>query len=130
MWTYSQSSGVLADPTGKPCAAGYSGHGPGLNNPAMQDIHNIGPVPQGLYSLGAPLDHPTCGPFAIPLIPHDGNEMFGRSGFYVHGDDVRYPGQEVASDGCIVLDRPDREAVWNARFGPLDTTDHILKVTA
>lgn len=122
MWTFSQSSGALTDAGGRHIATGYSGHGDGLNNPAMQDVPSVGPLPQGLYSLGAPVDHPELGPFAIPLIPHAGNQMFGRDGFYLHGDEVGHVGEHLASHGCIVADRPAREAIWASG-------DHALKVT-
>lgn len=130
MWTYSQSSGALTDPNGKVCATGYSGHGRGVNNPSLQDEPDIGPIPQGLYSIGAPRDDPRTGPFSLPLVAHDGNQMFGRDGFFMHGDSIEHPGVEEASHGCIVIAREFREAVWSERFGPLAAVDHILKVVA
>lgn len=123
MWNYSQSTGDLSDGGGFIVATGYSGHGPGLDNPAMQAVADVGPIPVGFYSLGAPIDHPKLGPFAIPLIPHDGNEMFGRSGFYCHGDDIHHVGEEIASHGCIVLPPDARREMWNSG-------DHVLKVVA
>lgn len=122
MWYYIQKTGWLLDHAGKLTATGYSGHDAGVNNPAVQEIRNVGPIPKGIYSLGAPIaDHPTCGRFAIPLIPHSGDEMFGRSGFYIHGDDERHPGEEVASDGCIIMPPDARHQVW-------DSGDHTLTV--
>ena len=45
-WTYSQTSGEL-DQDGNKVATGYSGAGIGKNNPVMQNVHNVGPIPQG-----------------------------------------------------------------------------------
>jgi len=78
-WIYSQSTGRLthvddkgninytADATAD---SGYSGYGPGLNNPAMQSVQAkkhgdpAGPIPQGLYIIGKPYDSPTTGPIS------------------------------------------------------------------
>jgi len=132
MWQYSQSTGDLSDANGFIVATCYSGHGAGVNNPAMQQCADVGPIPQGLYSLGAPVNDPDnpasanaelahLGPFAITLIPHDGNQMFGRSGFYIHGDDIHELGQRAASLGCIVAPPDARRQLWNS-------TDHVLSV--
>ena len=43
------------------------------------------------------------------LDPFPSNDMYGRSGFYIHGDNPR--GDKSASEGCIILARPIREAV-------------------
>lgn len=126
MWTYSQSSGVLLDPDGEIADTGYAGgncgHNPeGINNPDMQDVHAVGPLPQGVYSLGEPENSPHLGPFAIPLIPDPANEMFGRSGFFMHGDSVAKPG--CASEGCIIMPRSVRQAV-------IARKDQMITVTA
>ncbi|HKT90099.1 MAG TPA: tlde1 domain-containing protein [Candidatus Sulfotelmatobacter sp.] len=111
MWTYRQSTGQLTDPDGTLVATGYSGHGDGKNNPALQDAHDIGPIPQGLYSIGSPTDLTggPHGPYVLPLTPDPGNEMFGRSGFLMHGDSMGHPGE--ASLGCIIAPRPARVKV-------------------
>jgi RHS repeat-associated protein len=56
-WQYSQSTGQLTyvdDQTGAhtPIGSGYAGNGPGLNNPNMQNVPDIGPLPQGTYTIG------------------------------------------------------------------------------
>ena len=122
MWRYEQTTGRIVAADGTLLAVGYAGHGAGVNNPAMQDVPDVGPLPQGVYSLGAPIDHPKLGPFAIPLIPHAGDELFGRSGFYMHGDEIGHVGEHLASHGCIVADRDARESIWASG-------DHALKVT-
>lgn len=100
MFTYEQSTGLLRK-DGAIIGAGYAGHNEGRMNHAMQDQHNVGPLPVGKYTLGAARTHPKLGPLAIPLTPDPGNTMFGRSAFFVHGDSFSHPG--LASDGCIIL---------------------------
>ena len=69
-----------------------------------------GPLPVGLYEIGAPLDKPdSVGAFALPLLPDPTNDMLGRGSFYVHGDNPA--ANQTASDGCVVLARPFREVV-------------------
>ena len=88
---------------------GYAGRGVGLNAPGASGIAGLGPLPAGDYVVGRPVDHPRLGPLAFPLVPDRGNMMFGRSGFMIHGDNRK--GDRSASSGCIILDRPHREAL-------------------
>lgn len=108
-WNYEQATGKLSTPLGEVIGIGYSGYGEGKNNAEMQDIHDIGPIPLGRYSIGAPHDTVTHGPFVLPLYPHPENEMFNRDGFLIHGDSKSMPG--TASHGCIIMARDVREAI-------------------
>ena len=110
-WRYVQSTGQLTR-DGQSKAFGYSGAGEGKNDPAAQDQHNVGPIPQGIYTIGAPSDTKTHGPYVLHLTPDPENEMFGRSGFLIHGDSVVDPG--TASEGCIIFPRTVREAIWQS----------------
>lgn len=92
-------------------ATGYSGHGAGKNNPALQREPNVGPLPAGYYVVGPPHDSPTHGPLVRPLTPNQHNAMFGRFGFLIHGDSLAHPGD--ASEGCIILPRTARVAIPN-----------------
>jgi len=112
MFTYIQLTGELLDPTGKLLAQGYSGLGIAKNDPAAQMLPNQGPIPCGKYLILQPENSPTHGPYAIPLSPYASNEMFGRSGFMMHGDSREHPG--AASEGCIIMPRAVREAVWQS----------------
>ena len=119
MISYSQGRALL-ELCGVQSAA-YSGRGEGRNNPAMQNRRNIGPLPRGLYAIGAPVA--THGPVTLPLTPHRDNEMNGRSGFLIHGDNAKGD----ASRGCIIADRDTRDliaAMWRHQGGDL-----TLKVT-
>jgi hypothetical protein len=108
MWTYEQSTGRLSN-RGTEVAIGYSGHSEGKNNPAMQDIRMVGPAPRGAYLIGPAQIHPHLGPIAMELHPEPGNEMFGRSGFFIHGDNQQM--DYTASDGCLIFDRETRATI-------------------
>jgi len=111
-WTYEQRTGELQQDD-KPIATGYSGSGAGKNNPAMESVPNVGPIPNGDWVIsGPPVDTPSHGPYVLHLEPAAGTETFGRSGFLMHGDSKEHPG--CASEGCVVLPRKVREQVWNS----------------
>src|SRR5579872_4479298 len=112
-WTYEITTGRFFNPDGEEVSRGYAGgdcgkRPEGRNNPDMCDVPNVGPLPPGYYTFGEPVEHSQLGAFAIPLTPDPENEMYGRRGFYLHGDTISAPGN--ASDGCIVQPRPTREA--------------------
>jgi len=117
-WQWEQRTGWALH-NGVRFARGYSGAGSGKNNPDAQQIPFVGPIPQGSYDIEAPIDTEKHGPYAMPLTPNAGNQMFGRSEFLIHGDSIDNPGN--ASEGCIILDRFTREKIWESR-------DHILQV--
>lgn len=88
----------------------YSGHGEGKNNPAMQSVRDVGPIPVGLWRVAEVIDqHPRLGPCVLRLEPCDGTETYGRTALCVHGDDIAHPG--CGSDGCICAPRPGREVL-------------------
>jgi hypothetical protein len=121
MLTYNISTGELRDENGLIVGEGYSGKGNCKDDATACELHNLGPIPPGIYSMGEPEDTVTHGPFVIPLTPSPENTMYGRSGFLMHGDSIIAPG--TASDGCIIMSRTTRERA--AQEG-----DHLLKVVA
>lgn len=111
---YSQNTGLLTctdDATGQQYlqCKGYAGNGPGLNNSNTQDVSNVGPLPQGDYTVGGPIKSDNMGPITRPLIPNSNNDMFGRSGFYIHGDNAAQ--NNSASRGCPIFPRNCRESI-------------------
>ena len=110
MWIYEQATGLLRqqdlNDAVQVIGQGYAGHGAGVNNPALQTVADVGPLPCGFYTIGAPCDDPHTGPLSMHLTPNSRNQMFGRSAFLLHGDSVAHPG--TASEGCIVMPRPVR----------------------
>ena len=108
MWLWMQKSGRMLR-NSQPKSAGYSGFEDGRNDPLQQNVAGKGPIPIGAYSIGPEIDSEEHGPVAMHLIPLPGTELFGRSGFMIHGDSVAHPG--LASHGCIILPRATREEI-------------------
>lgn len=110
-WVYEQQTGKLT--RNDFVSYGYSGHGEGKNNPALQNVKNVGPIPKGNWTIqGPPFDTEGHGPYVMRLIPQDGTEVFGRSGFLMHGDNVHTPG--TASEGCVIMPPLTRQTVWKS----------------
>ena len=129
---WSQSKGQMTDDDGHAIATGWAGNNknpkwnprktPGKNCTAYEDMHNIGPLPRGLYKVGQWGPHPELGELSATLTQIDG-ETFGRDSFYIHGPDKdpEFYGEE--SRGCIVLPHDQRLKV--AALNPT-----MVKVTA
>lgn len=92
-------------------AQGYAGRGDGKNNPDAEHRRGVGPLPVGQYEVRGPRTSARTGPFVFDLRQTRG-PTYGRSGFQIHGDSKRNPGN--ASSGCIILSRDARDAI--ARF--------------
>ena len=126
MWTFHQDTGREFDENGILQARGYAGRNAGKNNPAMEGVKGIGPLPRGRYR-GVELFevHPTVGKYAIRLEPDAETRAriiaYGRNpdSFFNHGDSSEHPG--LASHGCIVTYKPARVKFWT-------TTDRWIEV--
>jgi Protein of unknown function (DUF2778) len=109
MWTYETSSGNLTH-NGNFIGVGYSGNTSGLNNPAEENIHDVGPIPRGAWTIGAFFDDPEGkGPLVAHLTPNPGTNDFARSGFMIHCDNAAL--NHTASEGCIILAHPYRQQI-------------------
>jgi hypothetical protein len=132
-WTYQQNSGKLLDPEGRVIGIGYAGGDCGLqplgkNNPAMENIPNVGPLPAGNYTADWMVQvHPKLGRYVIHLAPDAETaakiDSYGRASdsFFCHGDNISSPGN--GSDGCIVQSLDVRTAFW-------ESVDHGLIVVS
>jgi hypothetical protein len=120
-WTYKITSGALLNQNNIQVGLGYSGHGMGLNNPAMTNAPDVGPLPVGTYTIGRPMEDDHVGIFALPLTPDPSNQMFGRSAFFIHGDNPAL--NHTASDGCIILARAIRNDIANTADDTLIVED-------
>ncbi|MGD0773196.1 MAG: tlde1 domain-containing protein [Candidatus Solibacter sp.] len=109
MWTYDQLSGALGKDGQQVATGGYSGFGQGKNNPDMENVPDVGPIPRGIYDIGPIHDTTTHGPHVMALTPEPGTDTLGRDGFLIHGDSVENPG--TASHGCIILPRTVRDQI-------------------
>src|SRR5437773_2706162 len=119
MWTYHQCSGELFAADGELVGRGYAGCREGKNNPGMEALSNIGPLPTGIYTLRPPINTTLHGPYVLWLEPHRENNMFQRGDFGIHGDSIKKPG--TASHGCIIMPRSVRVQMW-------ESGDHQLLV--
>lgn len=114
--TLNQSTGEIAgfDPEGnvvfRESKYSYSGsrEGNGLNNPAMEKVKGVGPIPKGTYEIGAAYKGPTANSFR--LTPTEGTNTFGRSGFLIHGDKIGGPAFS-ASQGCVIIPKNIRAVI-------------------
>jgi hypothetical protein len=115
-WLYSQITGELRR-HGRLVGRGYSGTGPGRDNPAFEAVAFVGPIPRGQYRFGLPHQSPRTGPHVMDLTP-EGHDAFGRDHLQIHGDKRTHD----ASTGCIVLDLDTRDIISSS-------SDNLLIVT-
>lgn len=117
MWIWKQAAGELWR-NGELVSRGYSGKGRGKNNPALQGLAGIGPIPQGDWKLLSIYDSKLVGPRAIVVDKVDStpgddiDDVTGRGAFRIHGDSIKNPG--TASKGCIILPRDVRLKIWSS----------------
>lgn len=109
MITFDRKSGRLTDNNGKLIATVWSGHGDAANDPSREREKGIGPLPAGLYKVGAPRDGGHLGPFVMDLTMIEG-DSFGRDLFRMHGDHAN-DNDHSASDGCIIASLLVRQRV-------------------
>ena len=124
MFRYQVKTGYLIE-TGKNygdgtaiVGKGYSGHGLGLNNPDFEQMHDVGPLPRGMYSFelieedGIPIDYKGKKAPVFRLLPKPETNIFGRSGFLMHGHEagevIGKLETEQSSLGCMVQEKPTR----------------------
>lgn len=120
MWTFNSRSGLFSH-DGEAIANGYSGYGYGRNNPEMECIADVGPIPRGKWHITLPaFDHPHLGPTVMLLSPEYGTDTHRRFGFLIHGDSKSHPG--LASHGCIILDKMTRDRISASRDSELEVT--------
>ncbi len=127
-FSYTDNSGNLRH-NGAIIGRGYSGHGPGVNNPAMQRVVAVGPIPPDVYKIGKSYTDPHRGPMTMRLTPkdgHAGDAETHRDGFLIHADAIHFPGKMVASEGCIILSAQLRLLISRA----VDAGDDELTVIA
>jgi len=128
-YTYEQLSGMLRDDAGNVIGIGYSGAGDGKNNPLMEHVVDVGPIPVGTYTItGPPFNSPSHGPFVLKLVPDPATTQriasYGRDPetFLLHGDSIQHPG--TASEGCVIMDRMTRTSV--AQNLPVDNSLQVV----
>jgi hypothetical protein len=77
----------------------------------MQDVPNVGPIPQGSYTVGDVVPRTPSGLInALPLTPNDGTDTLGRGGCFIHGDNPNKPAHS-SSNGCPIINSPNRSNI-------------------
>ena len=118
-WQYNQRTGQLRGPDGKlHQEKGYSGILRYKNDPSAETLGFRGPIPKGGYEIGR--DKGSKGPLSLELTPR-GHDARGRDNFLIHGDSTKNPGR--ASEGCIVLNRQQRETIHRSKYRFLEVLD-------
>jgi hypothetical protein len=106
MLFYSQTRGDVTNDEGEVISSGwYAGGNMGaspaaVNNPAYQYERDVGPLPQGVYTMSPLHTVPRIGP-CIALTPNDLAVMHGRGGMLLHCDN-RSRSPQSSSEGCAV----------------------------
>lgn len=116
---YEQDTGRLYDLRGpKPVymGTGYSGYSNCINDPACESIAGIGPTPVGRYRIRPGRSHPRLGPVALFLEPLATTDTFGRSEFFIHGDNRK--ANRTASRGCPIFGRVIRDIINRCAGNP------------
>ena len=117
MTTFEISTGKWFLANGTLFGTGFAGHGDGKNNPDMQGVVGVGPLPIGVYHAVGMREHdPRTGWYTIVLEPEPMTRNYilslGRNPdtFRIHGDSMDHTGE--SSDGCMVFDRSTRLDFW------------------
>lgn len=120
MWQYDRAQKLLSRNYVNELAVCYCGNGEGLNNPEMERVKDVGPLPAGRYRFTNLANSHITGPNTIILEYDPSNEMYGRNFFRIHGDNKTK--DHSASDGCIVIEPMEiRIKMWHSG-------DHTLEV--
>ncbi|WP_442789675.1 tlde1 domain-containing protein [Novosphingobium sp. SL115] len=124
---YEQTSGRLLWRRGDSfrfVATGYAGAPGFVNDPDADHLRQRGPIPRGQYWIRE-RKHSRFQSPAFFLDPFEENEMHGRSGFWIHGDNARL--NRSGSTGCIVIGWHDR--AWIGRQISGNHVSPVLIVT-
>jgi hypothetical protein len=126
-WRYNSRTGELTH-DGVYVASGYAGHGSGVNNPSMQGVNSVGPIPTGTYRIERQQDNVTGSGLrlraSMRLTPVPSNSMHGRAGFLIHGDNGRR--NRSASEGCMIFDRDVRDQIGRSGDSELVVEDPLI----
>jgi RHS repeat-associated protein len=120
-WEYNSQMGQLSQ-NGNVVGYGYSGNGLGMNNPAMQSVNSVGPIPNDTYIIGPQQLNVTSAKTKLPasmrLMPFSTNDMQGRKGFLIHGDNSDR--DQSASEGCPILNKDIRDQIGSSGDNTLE----------
>ena len=115
----------------------YSGAWPnGFNDPTNTNDPDIGPLPEGFYTIcGPPYEDKEHGPYILRLEPDRDNVMYGRVGMLMHGKPVSPPGVKAllpnpliccGSKGCLCAGPDTRRRVYQSGDTRLQVVSGIV----
>ena len=90
-----------------------------MNDSANECVSGKGPLPRGTYTIGPAFYHHKSKAYTMRLTPFIENQMCGRDGYMIHGNNAAHPLD--ASDGCIIVALHERKLIN-------ESTDKILVV--
>lgn len=115
-WKYCQKTGFLPH-NGILVVVGYSGNGEGFNNPALEHVADVGPLPCGRYKIvGPPFNHPKHGPYCLHIVPDKETRKkilaYGRDpdSFLFHGKPLPPRDINSGSEGCICVSPAEKRS--------------------
>ena len=75
---------------------------------------NVGPLPQGNYTILPPVNGGHTGLLSLPFVPDRNNNMGNpeRGGFLIHGENRQH--NRTASNGCIIMGPDIRQRIANS----------------
>jgi len=108
-FTYNSQNrqGTFTDNQNGQSISAYSGDQSHYNEAQYQQLSAQGPLPNGYYKVASCGSH--IGPHSCALEPINGTNTYGRSGFYIHGDNAQM--DHTASEGCIIVGPSMRQNV-------------------
>ena len=125
-WEYCQNTGAINfvnNITGQvtPIDKGFSGHMQGFNNPSLQAVPYVGPIPVGEYLISQPIfnDAHLVGP-VFNLTPINGTNTYTRKDLMIHGGNPH--NYTLSSLGCIIAGPLTR---WKIAFSG-DQDLHVI----
>lgn len=91
----------------------YSGKKEAIGQTDKENVKGVGPIPEGDWHISNWTSDGHLGPVISRLTPIDVPKLYGRSGFYIHGDNKSV--NFSASNGCIIMNRKMREKIRDSK---------------
>eukprot|EP01017_Pseudomicrothorax_dubius_P026942 TRINITY_DN304_c0_g1_i6.p1 TRINITY_DN304_c0_g1~~TRINITY_DN304_c0_g1_i6.p1 ORF type:complete len:146 (+),score=42.75 TRINITY_DN304_c0_g1_i6:3-440(+) len=115
VFSYRGGKGSFYNARNKKTYSAYSGDQAHYNKEQFQNLRAKGPIPVGKWKVVQSFArHPNLGTLAHWIEPVAVPNRYGRSEFFVHGDNSR--NNHTASAGCIIVDNDARAAIKQGDF--------------
>eukprot|EP01017_Pseudomicrothorax_dubius_P026940 TRINITY_DN304_c0_g1_i3.p1 TRINITY_DN304_c0_g1~~TRINITY_DN304_c0_g1_i3.p1 ORF type:complete len:146 (+),score=44.08 TRINITY_DN304_c0_g1_i3:3-440(+) len=115
VFSYRGGKGSFYNARNKKTYSAYSGDQAHYNKEQFQNLRAKGPIPVGKWKVVQTNNrHPYLGYQAHWIEPVSVPKIYGRSEFFVHGDNSRQ--NHTASAGCIIVENEARENIRRGDF--------------